>query len=97
MVAQENQVRVAILPDISASCGSQVISDGCRLVEDRKYQKGPGVCAAILIHNGIKVISHRDFKTLEHLYQKLDPNHDIVESVIDHHESDWYRNYFNEN
>jgi len=95
-IALENQVDIAVLTDISAACGSQVISDGCRFNENRKYQKGPGVCAALLIRNGIKVISHRDYRTLELLFKKLDPTHQVNDKAIDHHESEFYRNYFAE-
>ena len=33
--ARDNGAELAILTDMSAACGSQVISDGCRLVPDR--------------------------------------------------------------
>jgi uncharacterized protein YbbK (DUF523 family) len=58
-IAQCQAVDLAILQDMSAACGSQVFSDGCRLIE-RKYQKGPGVCSALLIRNGIAVVSQRE-------------------------------------
>jgi uncharacterized protein YbbK (DUF523 family) len=93
-IAQEKKVHIAILMDMSAACGSQVISDGCRLTENRKYQKGPGVAAALLMRSGISVISQRDFRTLEYLHRKLDKNHTIDEAARDHHETDWYRTYF---
>ncbi len=92
--AQENQIDIAILMDMSAACGSQVISDGCRLVPDRKYQMGPGVAAALLLRNGLKVISQRDYRTLEYLHRKLDPSHVVNSQAIDHHENEWYRGYF---
>jgi len=92
--AAKNQVHLAILTDMSAACGTQVISDGCRLAADRKYQKGPGVAAALLIRNGIKVIAQRDFRTLEYLHRKIDPAHPIDGTAMDHHETEWYRTYF---
>jgi uncharacterized protein YbbK (DUF523 family) len=49
-LARENDIELAILMDMSAACGSQVISNGCRLVESRKYQKGPGVSGALDHH-----------------------------------------------
>jgi len=94
-IARDNAVHIAILMDMSAACGSQVISDGCRLTEDRKYQKGPGVAAALLMREGFSVVSQRDFRTLEYLHKKLDKSHAINETVRDHHETDWYRTYFN--
>ncbi len=93
-LAQEQQVELAILMDMSAACGSQVISDGYRWVEARKYRRGPGVAAALLLRSGFKVVSQRDFRTLEHLYHKLDPSHPIDPAARDHHETDWYLSYF---
>lgn len=93
-LAQEHRIELAILMDMSAACGSQVISDGCRLVQVRKYQQGAGVAAALLMRNGFPVVSQRDFRTLEHLYLKLDAKHVIDPTTKDHHESDWYRSYF---
>jgi uncharacterized protein YbbK (DUF523 family) len=93
-LAIESKVDVAVLMDMSAACGSQVLSDGYRLVENRKYQKGPGVCAALLIRNGLKVISQRDFRTLELLTRKLDSSHQIDPKAVDHHETAWYLDYF---
>jgi hypothetical protein len=82
------------LLDMSATCGTQVISDGCRKLIARKYQKGPGVCSALLIRNGIAVVSQRDFRTLGLVAKKLDPHPKINASAVDHHESDWYIKYF---
>jgi uncharacterized protein YbbK (DUF523 family) len=95
-LARSERVAMAILMDMSAACGSQVISDGHRAVPDRKYQRGPGVSAALLIRNGIPVLSQRDLRTLELLFHKLDPRHVIAPNAIDHHESQWYRDYFRE-
>lgn len=49
-----------------------------------------------LIRNGIKVVSQRDFKTLELIFSKLDKTYRIDPSAIDQHETDWYRQYFGE-
>src|SRR5262245_54809272 len=38
--ALAERIELAILTDMSAACGSQVISDGCRLVPSRRYRKG---------------------------------------------------------
>jgi uncharacterized protein YbbK (DUF523 family) len=93
-LAKNNRIDLAILMDMSAACGSQVISDGCRVTPDRKYQKGPGVGAALLMRNGFRVVSQRDYRTLEHVHYKLDPSHPVAENTLDHHETDWYRTYF---
>ena len=51
-IAQKEAIELAILMDISAACGSQVIYDGNRLSENKVYQIGAGVSAAQLIRNG---------------------------------------------
>ncbi|MCA9319183.1 MAG: hypothetical protein KDB53_00540, partial [Planctomycetes bacterium] len=72
----------------------QVISDGCRLVDERAYQKGSGVASALLQRAGIPVLSQRDHRTLEFLRTRLDPHHVVDGAARDHHETDWYREYF---
>jgi uncharacterized protein YbbK (DUF523 family) len=94
-VALEHHVELAMLMDISGACGSQVIYKGHRFSENPEYQIGMGVCAALLDRNGIKIISQRDFKSLEILFSKIDAEHKIDSSTLDHHETDWYLKYFN--
>lgn len=93
-LARKERVELAVLMDISAACGSQVIYLGNRFAENKVYQKGPGLCAAQLKRNGIEVISQRDFASLEILYGKLDPTHQPNPEAIDHHQQPWYREYF---
>ncbi|MDZ7614302.1 MAG: hypothetical protein U5K51_11815 [Flavobacteriaceae bacterium] len=62
--------------------------------ENKVYQIGAGVCAAQLMRNGFVVISQRDFASLEILYSKIDPEHVISVEAKDHHETDWYKEYF---
>ncbi len=93
-IAVRERVEIAIMMDISAACGSQVIYDGSRFDLNKKYQIGAGVCATQLRRNGFLVISQRDFATLEILYSKVDRNHVIDGSKMDHHETDWYKHYF---
>lgn len=93
-VAARNNIELAVLMDISAACGSQVIYDGNRFAPDKKYQVGAGVCAALLMRRGYKVISQRDFASLELLYAKIDSNHNTNNTAIDHHETEWYKGYF---
>lgn len=93
-IARKEDIELAVMMDISAACGSQVIYDGNRFAENKVYQIGAGVSAAQLLRNGFKVISQRDFASLEILYAKIDPSHDIDQSRKDHHEIDWYREYF---
>ncbi|MES2761407.1 MAG: 2-thiouracil desulfurase family protein [Bacteroidota bacterium] len=93
-IAEKEKIDLAVLMDISAACGSQVIYSGNRFAENKVYQVGAGVCAAQLMNAGFKVISQRDFASLEILYSKIDTSHKIDESLKDHHETDWYQNYF---
>jgi uncharacterized protein YbbK (DUF523 family) len=87
--AHEARVDIAILTDLSAACGSQVIADGSRLVEPRRYQKGVGVATALILDAGIPVVSQRDFRTLELLRARLDPSHVPASESRDHHEHPW--------
>jgi uncharacterized protein YbbK (DUF523 family) len=93
-IAKNEGIELAIMMDISAACGSQVIYSGNRFAENKVYQIGAGVSAAQLLKNGFKVISQRDFASLELLYFKIDPNHILAENLKDHHETEWYKSYF---
>lgn len=93
-IAISEQVEIAVLMDVSAACGSQVIYEGNRFAENKIYQIGAGVCAAQLMKHGIKVISQRDYASLELLYAKIDPDYSPKPDQKDHHEIDWYLNYF---
>jgi uncharacterized protein YbbK (DUF523 family) len=90
--AQAHRVRLAVLMDISAACGSQVIYRGART--NAPHQIGQGVCAALLARNGIPVVSQRDYRTLDRIMRRLDPAHEARDDLKDHHEIDWYRGYF---
>ena len=92
--AQENRVELAVMMDVSGACGSQVVYNGSRFSKDSTYQIGMGVSAAQLDRNGIKIISQRDYASLEILYSKLDPSHQINVHAIDHHDTPWYKDYF---
>jgi len=94
-LAVYNKIELAIMMDISAACGSQVIYDGNRFAENKIYQIGSGVCAAQLMRNGFNVISQRDFASLEIVYSKIDPNHMINPDAINHHQTKWFQSYFN--
>jgi uncharacterized protein YbbK (DUF523 family) len=94
-IARQSDIELAVMMDISAACGSQVIYSGNRFAKDAAYQIGAGVCAAQLMRNGFTVISQRDFASLEIVYTKLDPRHPIDRTKTDHHETEWYRSYFN--
>lgn len=93
-IAIMNNIELAVMMDISAACGSQVIYSGNRFAENKVYQVGAGVCAAQLLRNGFKVISQRDYASLEILYSKIDAGHHIDHTKTDHHEIEWYKSYF---
>lgn len=76
-IARKEQIELAIMMDISAACGSQVVYNGNRNAENKQYQIGAGVCAAQLMKNNFLVISQRDFASLEVLYAKIDTTHVI--------------------
>jgi len=94
-IAKAEAIELAILMDVSAACGSQVIYNGNRFAENKIYQIGMGVCAAQLMRNGFKVISQRDYASLELVYSKIDSAHKIKTDAMDHHEINWYKEYFN--
>jgi uncharacterized protein YbbK (DUF523 family) len=89
--ARAARAELAILTDMSAACGSQVISDGCRLVPVRRFQKGIGVATALLFEAGLSVVSQRDLRTLALLRARLDPGHHARDAhdARDHHEHPW--------
>jgi len=87
--ARQVDAELAILTDMSAACGSQVISDGCRLVEVRRFRKGVGVASALLLEAGIPVVSQRDFHTLALLRARLEPGWTPPQDARDHHEHPW--------
>lgn len=93
-IAKQENIEIAVLMDISAACGSQVIYNGNRFSDNKVYQIGAGVAAAQLIRNGFKVISQRDYASLEILYSKIDTRHQIDTTKLDHHEIEWYKEYF---
>ena len=93
-IAKKEDVELAMLMDISAACGSQVIYNGNRFSDNKTYQIGAGVAAAQLLRNGFKVISQRDLASLEILYSKIDKRHQIDTTKLDHHEIEWYKEYF---
>lgn len=92
--AEVGRAELAVLMDMSAACGSQVISLGCRLVADRRWQKGVGVAAATLLRAGIPVVSQRDQRTLGQLRARLDPGFVPDPAAVDHHDTPWVRTYF---
>ena len=78
---------------MSAACGSQVISDGCRLIEARRHQKGVGVATAALLAAGLPVLAQRDHRGLARLRAHLRGEPLVEEGLLDHHEHPWVREH----
>jgi uncharacterized protein YbbK (DUF523 family) len=92
--AATHRVDLAVLTDMSAACGTQVISLGCRYDEPRQFQRGVGVAAAALIAAGVPVVSQRDDRSIARLCAMAEPGRPIDPAARDHHERDWYRSCF---
>jgi uncharacterized protein YbbK (DUF523 family) len=91
--AQAEGAELAVLTDASAACGSQVISDGCRLVPVRRHQKGVGVATAALLAAGLPVLAQRDHRSLARLRAHLSGSALIDDGLLDHHEHPWVREH----
>jgi uncharacterized protein YbbK (DUF523 family) len=95
--ARNNQVELAIMMDVSAACGNHVIYDGDRYAENKKYQIGMGVCGAQLHRAGFKIISWREYESLEILYSRINPHHQVDTTAKDFDQHEWYTGYFGKN
>ncbi|MCG9910701.1 MAG: 2-thiouracil desulfurase family protein [Flavobacteriales bacterium] len=93
-LARIEQIELAIMMDTSAACGSLVIYNGNRFAPNKIYQIGSGVCTAQLRRNGFYVISQRDYASLEIVFQKIEVSHQPDEKAKDHHETEWFKSYF---
>lgn len=91
-VAQKGRAELAVLMEISDSCGSHALYFGDSVI--RRYQKGTGVAAAVLGEAGIPIVGSRDAATLGRILGKLDPTFVAEEGAIDFVETEWYREYF---
>ena len=92
--AQKNQVDLAVMMEISDSCGSTAVYLGNP--EEKKYQKGPGVSSALLIRNGIPVVGSRDEHTLGQILHLLGDSDQSFEDKIDFRNDPWFLSYFKE-
>lgn len=93
-VAKAHAIELAIMMDLSAACGNRVIFDGDRYAENKRYQIGMGVCGAQLSKAGYQIISWREYESLEILYSRIDPSHEINKEAKDFDQNEWYINYF---
>lgn len=87
--ANTHKVQLCILTDMSAACGTQVISKGCRFDQPRAYQRGMGVAAAALSEAGFPVLAQRDFESLARLRALIEPGFEAPEGLLDHHAHPW--------
>lgn len=94
LFAQKQDVELAILLEISDSCGSSAVYLGNP--EEKRYQKGPGVSAAMLMRKGIPVVGSRDYRQLGAILRILEEDESILKDEIDFCEIDWFREYFKE-
>lgn len=92
--AEARGVELAVLTDMSAACGTQVISDGGRFGAERTYRAGVGVAAAELLRRGIPVLAQRDYRSLELLMVHCGADIVPTPGRKDHHQTDWYISYF---
>jgi uncharacterized protein YbbK (DUF523 family) len=92
--ARHARVEVAVMLDVSDSCGSHVVYLGHP--HDRRYQQGPGVAAALLMEQGVPVVAQRDFATLQRMIAALDPTFEPDPEAADFTDHPWYRDYFKE-
>lgn len=53
-----------------------------------------GVCGAQLTRAGYKIISWREYESLEILYSKLDSSHVVDKDAKDFDQHEWYKEYF---
>lgn len=90
--ARRGAAELAVLLEISDSCGSHALYLGPP--EDKRYQKGTGVAAAILTNAGIPIIGQRDAATLGRLVAALDPTFHPDPAALDFADGEWFRGYF---
>lgn len=91
-VARRTRVELAVLLEVSDSCGSHVVYLGAP--DQRRYQRGPGVAAAMLMTAGVPVLAQRDAATLQRVLAILDPTFEPDPNAVDVVDDPWYRDYF---
>ena len=94
LFARKQNADLAILLEISDSCGSSAVYLGHP--DEKCYQKGPGVSAAMLIRKGIPVVGSRDYRQLGEMLRILEGDESLLKDEIDFREGDWFQEYFSE-
>ena len=87
-VAQDHRVDLCIMLDVSAACGSTIISDGKR--SDQRRIPGSGVCASLLIREGFPVVSQRDYASLARIHRLFEADWQSPKPELDHYQHPWY-------
>ena len=90
--AEEKRVELAVLMEISDSCGTTAIYLGHPSNKD--YQQGPGVAAAALHRHGVPIISPRDYRSIAQLRKLLQPSWRPPKGMMNFVETEWYQKYF---
>lgn len=90
--AKKHAIELALLTEISDSCGSTALYLGA--AENKNYQRGMGVSAALLHRNGIPIVGARDFRSLQQIMSALDPTMPLDHNAQNFDELDWYLEYF---
>jgi len=87
-VAQDHRVDLCVMLDVSAACGSTIISDGKR--SEQRRIPGSGVCAALLIREGYPIVSQRDYATLARIHRLFEADWQSPEPERDHYQHPWF-------
>ncbi|MBL8677562.1 MAG: DUF523 domain-containing protein [Myxococcales bacterium] len=91
-LAARERVELCVTLEVSDSCGTTFVYLG--RPEEKRYQRGAGVSAAMLAREGFTVIAERDRRTLGKVIAMLDPSYVVPEDAIDVREIPWYGEYF---
>lgn len=91
-IARGAAVELAVMLDVSDSCGTHVVYLGAPA--ERRYQQGMGVAAALLAEAGIPVLAQRDTATLQRIVAAIDPSFAIDPAACDFADTSWHREYF---
>jgi uncharacterized protein YbbK (DUF523 family) len=87
-VAHDHRVDLCVMLDVSAACGSTIISDGKR--SEQRRIPGSGVCAALLIREGFPIVSQRDYATLARIHRLFQADWQSPEPELDHYQHPWF-------
>lgn len=90
--ALAHRAELAILLDMSDSCGTNTIYDQV----PGQYRAGPGVSAARLVRAGVPVLAQRDDRSVGRLLALLDPTFEPDPAEVDFDQHPWFVAFFAE-